>query len=424
MGKIKDNFQKVRRAGFYSVFISGVINKVVNFAYGIVLVRLISKASYGVYAYAFNIYSYFALFLGLGAAGTLLQLCSEDGENIEIKERHQKECFSLSVYFDCILAGLIVVFALIIKPAIAGSNILLLVMGVMPIVAQYLPLYLSALRADFDNRKYSQISILNSLAIFVFSIIGAILFGSFGVILGRYAAEIVTLVLMHCAFRVSVIKPLRIRDFFKTSSIKKIVKLGITICISESLVQVISLLGTSILGTLVKNEEVIASYKVAATIPNALVFIASAIMTYAYPYFAKNRTNYIWTRKAYTVLILCVLGISVIVSVGCIIFAPVLIKVLFGEQYGDCVELFRILMVGYVLNSVLRIPAANLILSQWKMRASMVISICGLVITLVVNALLIRHWGITGAAWAQCLSMGLVGSVCTGYYLFVIIKGD
>lgn len=424
MNKINLFIKKLNSTGFYTVFLSGVVNKIVNFAYGVVLVRVISKASYGVYSYANNIYCYFALFLGIGAAGTLLQLCSEDGDNLKRKKDHQECCFSISWYFNLVLSLFVILFSIVIKMPIEGSNYLLLWMGMLPCFTQFTPLYLSLMRSNFDNKNYSLMSVINSVFIFGLSVLGAWLFGSVGVVVGRYIAEILTVMIIHMGIKIPVVKVLKYRKMFSGTGFVQTVKLGVTICISESLVQVISLVGTSTLGVLLKNDEVIASYKVASTIPNALSFVASAIMVYAYPYFAKNRNDYLWTRKAYRLLIGGIAMISLVIGLGCSAFSNQIIRTLFGIQYSDCVSLFRILIIGYILNSILRIPAANLILSQWKMKASTIISIIGLAVTVAINFLLISRYGSDGAAYAQCISMVLVGSICSVYYILVIKGGD
>lgn len=56
--RIKTLVSKLRASGFFHVFGSTVINKIVVFASGLILVRILSKADYGVYTYANNIYSF------------------------------------------------------------------------------------------------------------------------------------------------------------------------------------------------------------------------------------------------------------------------------------------------------------------------------------------------------------------------------
>lgn len=70
---------------FLSVFGSTAINKIISFASGIVLVRLISKSEYGIFSYANNLLNFFMIACGLGAASGILQMCSEQRDELEKK---------------------------------------------------------------------------------------------------------------------------------------------------------------------------------------------------------------------------------------------------------------------------------------------------------------------------------------------------
>ena len=74
-------FKKLFQTGFFHIFGSSVINKILTFLSNVVLVRLISKEAYGVFTYAWNIYSLVLLLNGLGVVSGLLQLCSERADD-------------------------------------------------------------------------------------------------------------------------------------------------------------------------------------------------------------------------------------------------------------------------------------------------------------------------------------------------------
>jgi len=90
---IKD---KLFSTGFFHVFFSTVFNKGITFIAGIVLVRILSKEQYGVYSYAYNIYSTIMLFTGMGMVSAILQVCSESENKKKGKELYNYGCrFSL-----------------------------------------------------------------------------------------------------------------------------------------------------------------------------------------------------------------------------------------------------------------------------------------------------------------------------------------
>lgn len=62
MRKLREYMENLRnklfKTGFFHIFGSSVINKIVTFASGIILVRILSKEEYGVYTYAENLLSF------------------------------------------------------------------------------------------------------------------------------------------------------------------------------------------------------------------------------------------------------------------------------------------------------------------------------------------------------------------------------
>ena len=56
--KMKDNIKTLLHTGFGHIFIANVANQVISFISGFILIRVLTKTDYGIYSYAFNIYSF------------------------------------------------------------------------------------------------------------------------------------------------------------------------------------------------------------------------------------------------------------------------------------------------------------------------------------------------------------------------------
>ena len=69
--------KKLKRTGFFHIFGANVLNKVIAFSSTFILVRLLTKNEYGIFTYAFNIYTMIMLLRGLGLDSAILQLCCE-----------------------------------------------------------------------------------------------------------------------------------------------------------------------------------------------------------------------------------------------------------------------------------------------------------------------------------------------------------
>ena len=83
MSIIRQIIKKLLNTGFFHVFGSNVINKIISFMSSIVLVRILSKTEYGAFTYSWNIYCIIAIFNGMGAESGTLQLASEHSGNEE-----------------------------------------------------------------------------------------------------------------------------------------------------------------------------------------------------------------------------------------------------------------------------------------------------------------------------------------------------
>ena len=90
LNKAKNLIVKFKNTGFVHLLGSSVINKVLAFVSSFVLVRLIPKADYGVYANADNILGLFCIFEGLGMTSTWLQYgCTRKDKEKEERRKDQ-----------------------------------------------------------------------------------------------------------------------------------------------------------------------------------------------------------------------------------------------------------------------------------------------------------------------------------------------
>ena len=77
---IKQLLEKVRqyaKEGLFHIFGSKVIAQVGGLISSMLVIRFLDKADYGHYVNAVNLYSYPAIFVGMGMTNVILQYCSE-----------------------------------------------------------------------------------------------------------------------------------------------------------------------------------------------------------------------------------------------------------------------------------------------------------------------------------------------------------
>lgn len=136
--------------------------------------------------------------------------------------------------------------------------------------------------------------------------------------------------------------------------------------LNNSISQLVYLADLFIIGILIKDVNMIASYKAATILPFALNFIPISLMTFVYPYFAKNKDDKVWIKEKLLLMQKYLILFNLFITVVLIAAAPLVIKIIFGEQYLDSVNIFRVLCVSYFVASSFRIPAGNILVMMRK----------------------------------------------------------
>lgn len=417
LDRLKGPFAKLYRTGFFHIFGAGTVNKAVSSLTMVVLVWLIPKAEYGLYSYVFNIVSIFALFNGLGASSALLQLCCEHMEDRPLMLAVYRYGERWGRAADVALAALILVYALVAPGALPGSQPLLAMYCLYPLVVLLCELRLVYLRSNLDNRAYAYMTNVQTLLLAGLSIGGALVAGVPGLIAGQYAAYVASFAVLVRRHPLPRATP---EERGRTFSRREYWYVALVSSLNNGLSQALSLSGTFFVGQFLASDVAVASYKVATTIPFALLFIPNMLMTYAYPYFAKNNNDGPWTRRNYLrltgALLIAVGGSTVAVN---LLGAPI-IRIMFGVQYLDAVPAFQVLMLGFFMAAALRAPAMNFLVTQKRLTAVSVISAAALIVNVALSAILVPGLQMVGAAWAYTGSMAVFAVLGPAYYWHVV----
>ena len=84
-----DRLSELLKKGLFHIIGSNAINKAIAFVANIALVRVLSKAEFGVFTAAFNVFSVVFLFSGLGINSGVLYFCSQK-RSLENKKEYYK----------------------------------------------------------------------------------------------------------------------------------------------------------------------------------------------------------------------------------------------------------------------------------------------------------------------------------------------
>lgn len=419
MNIIKNKVKVLLRTGFFYVFGSSVLNKIISFISSVVLVRILTKSEYGIFTYAWNIYSIVLLFNGLGMDSAILQMCSERSGDENFARRICNYGARFGVIFNVLLTVAMIGIALFYPVTIDGSRELLLLLCLLPMIQLLFNLSTCYLRSQKRNQEFSVLSTVNTALVFFVSVGAALLFREKGMVFGYYIAYAISVLL-------GVFK-MRIRLFNRAEPLEKqdkkaLLSIGaITMC-NNGLSQLLYLLGVFVLGIIVADETVIASYKTATLIPTALNFIPQALVIYLYPYFAERRNDGAWCLKKYKQVVLGLGIMNALISLVLVACAPLIVKIMFGEQYLDCVPAFRVLSLNYFLSGTFQILAGNLLVTQRKLKYNLMVAIFSGTINIAANLLLIPRLGSIGAAFASVCVVVVASAMNTTYLIYTFKK--
>jgi O-antigen/teichoic acid export membrane protein len=410
---------KLLSTGFFYIFGSNTLNQFISFAYGILIVRVMSKIEYGTYGYASNIYSIFLLLSGFGIVSAVMQMASEQAKDSGKISNFFQYGYRFGVKFNAILSLSILIISLLIPFSIEGSNILFGIMFLLPVLSIVKDMQMIWLRVNLKNKAYGTVNTINALLISIFTILGAWLFQAKGIVISHYLVSFFMIFLLWKYFRVPSLgryEPLsggEKKDLFQIAGIS---------CLNNTLSQLLALLGTFMLGLVVADANVIADYKVASVIPMAMNFIPSSLMVYLYPYFARNKNDKQWVKSRYrTVMIFAGAG-NLMISLLGILLAELIIRIIFGAQYLGAVLPFRVMMLSYFISGTFRTIPGNLLVTQRRLKVNLANGMIGGISTILLNAILIPRYGSLGAAMACLITMIVTGLHYTSYFVSAIAK--
>lgn len=418
MGNMMSKAKFLIKKGFFHIFGVNVINSLISFVTNIVIVRFLTKGDYGIFGNAYNAYSIFMLFSGIGMISGLLQYCSERRPEEE-KNSYYKFSLSAGLLFNTLLCLGMIVYASFGKFNIKETPQYIIELAFLPFFEYAFQFIGTIFRIQRENKKYSLLMNINTVSYCIFACGGAYFGGIHGTILGRYIAFAISIVMGFTMCRQMLpevfhsvrLKNLQIKGFLKYSS---------TCCASTSISQLLYLLDVFMIGTYFAATAV-ASYKTATLIPNALSLIPTSIMVFIYPYFAEHNTDFKWIKKNSIRLFQGLACMNALISLVLYFGAPLIIHIIWGDRYMDSVRPFQILSISYFFLATFRVPAGNILAMLRKVKVNLLVSIISGIANVVFCVIFIRIWGANGAALAT-LVVVLISSLIAFPYLMHHIK--
>ena len=411
---IIEKIKKLKETGFFSIFLSDVLAKVVVFLGGIVVVRILSQNDYGIYSYAINAFNMLFILNDFGASNAALQNITEQKDNKKKQQAILKYSIKMGIIGSLISGTLILLSPLFYPYEIEEAKYLTPMLCLVPLLTVVMTLFTILLRANFENKKYAILNLTQTVASYAFLIPMSYIWGIKGAILSRYFYIIVTIILGIFLTRRLRIKTSKENQLTKSEK-KSFTKYALVTQVNNTIGSLLIYIDTFMIGLLIATPESVALYKVASTIPAALAFLPNCVMVYVIPYFVLNNKNQKWLKDKYSKLIkFGILGYGLF-SLVLIAGSKFIINTLYTPEYSEAVLPFIILMIGFFFSATFKIPTNNILFAMRKMRFKLVITISSVILNIILNVSFINHFGITGAAITTTL-INIFSSVLGVWY--------
>lgn len=410
---------KLKDIGFYHVFLSSVLVKIVGLAGNIILARVMSKTDYGTYSYILNAYAVLSLLADMGTNIAAVQMCSELHSDPQKQDAAFLWFFRLGmgcILFSCAAILCSALFYPYKSHELGVYTTLLFLLPVLENVNRFL---LSNARSKLKNQIYARINIFSSLIHWVFLLPMSYMWSFQGAV---YSGYLIQFSIMLYGFKQSLgFLNLKASTAVLTPAWKKIsMKMAFSSGLSNLINNSLGLVDVFFLGLVLQDMSVIASYKVAANIPAAMAFIPSAIDTVLLPRFARMQGEPRRLLSAYGKVSAAVCGVNLLICIGAFLFGPQFMTLLYGAQYEDAAICFSILIVGYFF-SCIRSVSYGVLYSQRKVGVNLTVVALSAVLTISLNMFLIPRFGSIGAACASALVNFFAAVVMAGYLLHFFI---
>ena len=416
MAKAKSAFAMLCRTGFSSIFITNIIIKGVGLIGNVILVRLLDPGEYGSYTHIMNAYAILVLLADLGNGMTSVQLCSEYHEDAEKQSALFSMAFRRSMLISSVSSLLLLCSGFFYPFNIENAAFYTASLFLLPLIENVNRFLLNNAQIKLQNNVYAKINMFSSLIRYFVLLPLSYLFSFQGALYSEYCIQL----LMMCFGLFVSRKFLRLRAPEKClePSLKRIfTRLSLSSALNNMINNSFSLIDVFLIGLIVKDMEILASYKVATTIPLSLAIIPSAIDIYIMPHFARHRKDLKWVKKTYAVVLLALCAFNLLVCLGASLLAPQIMGLLFGANYQNAGTCFAILLAGYFFSAI-RLVTYTVLYTQRQVNVNVILTCISLGTNVLFNVLLIPKFQSIGAALASAGVNLLSAVLMVGYLIF------
>ena len=407
--KLWEGVLTLKQRGFFHIIAGSTLAKIAGFVSVFFLPRFLSKTDYGLLAYVENIRNYVMLFNGIGITQATLRYCAQKGSDKE-KKGYFLASLKVGIAADVLIILITIVGYLIAPFPFEGARFQLLLSSCLPILYFLFTDIQLLLRATFQNQRYSIYNFTYSFLLMIFQIVFAVLWGVTGVMIGKYLSMALCVVMGFLLIRDLPMMKVK-AQMPSWAEMKVMIRFGIVMLTASATSMVMSYNETFIVGQLLKNEELLAEYRVASNILSISLFLLEALLVFILPYFIQHIGDKQWIWENYKKLFVINGAVMTVFHLGLFLFAKLYLFVFVGREYLDAVPLVRMFLVASWIQAVFRGISGNILAVTGEEKFNLKINIVFVIVHAVIDVTAVKLLGIYGAAIALIVVYFLSGLI-------------
>lgn len=414
------------RNGFFHILGGNMLVQVIAALVPLLYPRVMG-ADYSTFMTAKTYVGYLLIFNGLGLVNGILRYCAITDDPGE-----RNGYFAFALRFGLWANAVVVAVYGGIIAALQAFGIYHLPNGATDIFLIYslttmLTFVFNALqyymRASRENRLFSYTSVVNSAA-FAFVQLGfALIFKVFGMVMqgavtGIFAAYIISIAV--ALFGLKRIPAFRVKSIKLTGSEKgRVVKYSVNSMVATSFSLLMPNNESLLVNNMVSGVD-FGSFTASQMVPNALSYLANAVMIYSFPHFARQYRDGKWVLRNTKRMVLMMSVVMAVVALLGIALSPTIVLI-FGKRFAspESVRMMRVFFVAYAVSGAVRQPVGNVLAAIGEVKFNIINSMVTFAVHLSLCWYLTSNFGIRGAAYGLLIGYvfsALIASVYLRWY--------
>lgn len=386
--------------------LGSIFAQIVGLLFVVAAMRTLPVAEFGVYSYAL---AFVTLFAFIADGGLSTYLIKEIAQNEETGQAIYRKIQALQLVLSIVILTVLAITAVLIHGHDSHEFSIIVLLGLGAIINGYISPIFSSLIA----RGHREIILKKDIAISLVRLIYLITFLTNGPSLLFFAST--NLVCALCAVALCLVIKRRagfsylFRQDFDGAGLRKILSDGLpysTLMLANILYNKIDVLMLKY----ISGEVEVAVYSGATQFVYPFMFVSTVLVNSIFPRLSRNTRNHSTFNQVLKSGTIIMSGVGFAMSAGLFVSTELFFHILFGDKYALSIPIFQVL-VWYLFIVFSYGAISNAIVARGGVTMVLKLTAMMLVLNVLLNALLIKHFGAVGAAISTlvCELMTLIG---------------